>query len=87
MIGGKSFDLNLDRAAQRKPASEWTILGTSVKRLDLPALVSGELEFVHNVRVPGMLHGRVIRPPVVGAKVVAVDESSVRGLPGEFASS
>ena len=84
LIGGKSFDLNLDRAAPRKPASEWTILGTSVKRLDLPALVSGELEFVHDVRVPGMLHGRVIRPPVVGAKLVAVDESSVRGLPGEI---
>ena len=82
LIGGKSFDLILDRAAQRKPAREWTILGTSVKRLDLPALVSGELEFIHNVRVPGMLHGRVIRPPVVGANVVNVDESSVRGLPG-----
>jgi CO/xanthine dehydrogenase Mo-binding subunit len=83
LIGGKSFNLTLDGAAKRKPANEWTILGKSVQRLDLPALVSGEAEFIHNLRVPGMLHGRVIRPPVVGAKLVAVDESSVRDLPGE----
>jgi nicotinate dehydrogenase subunit B len=83
LIGGERFNLTLDRAARRKPASEWTILGTSVKRLDVPALVSGELEFIHNVRVPGMLHGRVIRPPVVGAKLVAVDERSVQDLPGD----
>ena len=82
LVGGKSFNLTLDSNAQRKPPSEWTILGSSVKRLDLPALVSGELEFIHNLRVPDMLHGRVIRPPVVGAKLLAVDESSVRGLPG-----
>ena len=49
---------------------------------DLPALVTGQFEFVHNVRLPGMLHGRVVRPPAVGATVVGVDESSVAGLPG-----
>ena len=37
---------------------------------------------MHNVRVPGMLHGQVVRPPTVGAKVVSVDEGSVRALPG-----
>ena len=41
-----------------------------------------QFEFVHNVRVPGMLHGRVVRPPSPGATVVSVDESSVRDLPG-----
>ncbi len=49
---------------------------------DLPAIVTGRFEFVHNVRVPGMLHGRVVRPPAVGAAVMAVDESSVRDMPG-----
>ena len=43
----------------------------------MPAMVTGQLEYVHNVRVPGMLHGRVVRPPAVGATVVRVDESSV----------
>jgi nicotinate dehydrogenase subunit B len=82
LIGGKTFSIALDGAAPRKPASEWTVLGKSLQRPDLPSLVTGEFEFVHNVRLPGMLHGRVVRPPAVGATVVHVDESSVKDLPG-----
>jgi nicotinate dehydrogenase subunit B len=82
LIGGKKFDIALDKNAKRRPASEWTVLGTPVRRPDIPALVTGRFEFVHNVRVPGMLHGRVVRPPAVGAAVVSVDESSVQNLPG-----
>jgi len=82
LIGGKKFDLTLNPNAKRKPASEWTILGTPVPRLDIPALATGQFEFVHNVRVPGMLHGRVVRPPEVGATLVRVDEASVNTMPG-----
>jgi len=82
LIGGKKFNLTLNRNAKRKPATEWTILGTSVARLDIPALATGRFEFVHNVRVPGMLHGRVVRPPDVGATLVRVDEASVNTMPG-----
>ncbi len=82
LIGGKRFNLRLDPKATRRPASEWTILGTSAKRPDLPAVVTGQFEFVHNVRLPGMLHGQVVRPPAVGATVISVDESSVSEMPG-----
>jgi CO/xanthine dehydrogenase Mo-binding subunit len=82
LVGGKKFNLTINPNAKRKPASEWKILGTSVKRLDIPALATGQFEFVHNVRVPGMLHGRVVRPPEVGATLVRVDESSVNTMPG-----
>jgi nicotinate dehydrogenase subunit B len=82
LIGGKKFDLKLDSNAKRKPASEWTVLGKPVPRPDLPELVTGQFEFVHNVRVPGMLHGMVVRPPAVGATLVSVDEGSVQGMPG-----
>ncbi len=82
LIGGRKFNLALSGTAKRRQPREWTVLGTSVKRLDMPEMVTGQLEFVHNVRVPGMLHGRVVRPPTVGASVVAVDESSVSGMPG-----
>jgi nicotinate dehydrogenase subunit B len=82
LVGGKKFNLSLNPAAKRKPAREWKILGTPVARLDIPALVTGRFEFVHNVRVPGMVHGRVVRPPEVGATFVSVDESSVNGMPG-----
>src|SRR5207253_10867992 len=51
-------------------------------RPDIPAKVTGRHEFVHDVKLPGMLHARVVRPPAVGAKVLAVDEASVAKLPG-----
>lgn len=82
LVGGKKFNLALDRNAKRKPASEWTVLGKPVHRPDIPELVTGEFEFVHNVRVPGMLHGKVVRPPVVGATVMSVDENSVKNVAG-----
>ncbi|HTZ73714.1 MAG TPA: molybdopterin cofactor-binding domain-containing protein [Candidatus Aquilonibacter sp.] len=82
LVGGKKFSLALDSSAPRKPYSEWTILGKPIPRIDIPALATGTFEFVHNVKVPGMLHGKVVRPPVVGATVNRVDESSVAGMPG-----
>jgi nicotinate dehydrogenase subunit B len=82
LVGGKKFNLMLDGNAKRKPPVDWTVLGTPVRRPDLPRLVTGQFEFVHNVRLPGMLHGRVVRPPAVGAKLISVDESSLSGLPG-----
>jgi nicotinate dehydrogenase subunit B len=82
LVGGKKFNISLNSSARRKHPSEWTVLGTAVPRPDLPALVTAQLEFVHDVRVPGMLHGRVIRPPAVGATLVSVDEASIQGMPG-----
>ncbi len=82
LIGGKKFNLTLSATAKRKPASEWTTLGTPAPRLDMPAIATGTFEFVHNVRVPGMVHGCVVRPPAAGATLVGVDDSSVRSLPG-----
>ncbi len=82
LISGKKFNLALDPKAKRKPPNEWTVLGTPAQRPDIPEIVTGQFEFVHNVRVPGMLHGRVVRPPAAGATVMSVDESSVAGMPG-----
>ncbi len=82
LIGSKRFNIPLSPTAKRRPPSQWTILGKPVPSLDRPALMTGQFEFVHNVRVPGMLHGRVVRPPEVGATLAGVDESSVRNIPG-----
>jgi len=82
LIGDRKFNLTLNRNAKRKPHSEWTVLGTPVARVELPAMVTGRFEFVHNVRVPGMLHGRVVRPPSRNATLMSLDEDSVRGMPG-----
>src|SRR5262245_55209038 len=77
LIGGKKFALALNASAKRKPQSEWTVLGKPIPRIEIPAIATAQFEYVHNVRVPGMLHGQVVRPPAVGATVVSVDESSV----------
>ncbi|MEI6669578.1 MAG: molybdopterin cofactor-binding domain-containing protein [Acidobacteriota bacterium] len=82
LIGDKKFTVAIDRAAKRRPAREWTVMGTAVPNLHIPAMATGTFEFVHSVRVPGMVHGRVVRPPAIGATLVNADEASVRGLPG-----
>ncbi len=82
LVGGKKFSLALNVNAKRKPASEWTVLGSSVPRVDMPAMATGQLVYVHNIRMPGMVHGRVVRPPEVGATLVSVDEQSVADVPG-----
>lgn len=82
LIGGRKFSIALDRSAKRRHPREWIVLGKPVPRLDLPAMATGQFEYVHNVRLPGMLHGQVVRPPAVGATLQSVDESSVQGMPG-----
>jgi nicotinate dehydrogenase subunit B len=82
LIGGKKFSIALDPNAPRKAFAEWTILGKPIPRVDIPSLVFSQFEFVHNVKLPGMLHGKVVRPPAVGATVVSVDEASVANMPG-----
>jgi CO/xanthine dehydrogenase Mo-binding subunit len=82
LVAGRQFNMTLSTTAPRKPASAWTVLGQPVLRLDMAAMVAGQFEYVHNVRVSDMLHGRVVRPPAVGATLLAVDETSVRDVPG-----
>jgi nicotinate dehydrogenase subunit B len=82
LLSGRTFGIALNRGAKRKAPSEWTILGKPVPRLEIPAMAAGQFEFVHNVRVPGMLHGQVVRPPGVGAALLGVDETSLRGFSG-----
>jgi CO/xanthine dehydrogenase Mo-binding subunit len=82
LIGGKKFDVQLDPQVSRRHPREWTVLGTSVPRVDMREMATGQFEFVHNVRVPGMLHGCVVRPPSPGATLTSVDESPVRAMPG-----
>lgn len=82
LIGAKRFNLALNPAAKRTQPSQWTVLGKPVPSMDIRELATGRFEFVHNLQVPGMVHGRVVRPPALGCVVLNVDESSVRGLPG-----
>lgn len=82
LIGGKKINLRIDPRAVPKDPATYTVLGKSAPRLDIPGKAAGSFEYIHNVRVPGMLHAKVVRPPAVGAHLVRVDESSVASLPG-----
>ncbi|MEA2837206.1 MAG: nicotinate dehydrogenase subunit [Bradyrhizobium sp.] len=90
LIAPDTIRLELADEVLVKAVDAYTIVGQSVPRVDVPAKATGELVYVHDVRVPGMLHGRVVRPPYagvdagdfVGASLIAVDETSVRDIPG-----
>jgi len=82
LIGDREFKLKVDKSAPLKNPGEYTVVGTSVPRVDIPAKVTGEWTYMHDVRVPGMLHARVVRPPAIGAELQSVDESSVSGIKG-----
>jgi CO/xanthine dehydrogenase Mo-binding subunit len=82
LIGNKHFNLPLSATAKRRSAPDWTVLGKPIPSLDRTALMTGQFEFVHHVRIPGMLHGRVVRPPEMGATLLQVDDQSVRSVPG-----
>lgn len=90
LLAGEHVELTLADDVVTKPVEQYRVVGRSAARVDIPAKATGELTFVHDVRVPGMLHGRVVRPPYagrdsgdfVGTSLIAVDESSVAGIDG-----
>jgi len=82
LIGGRRFDLKLDPKAPLKHPASYTIVGKSLPRPDVPAKCTGSNIYVHDFSVPGMQHARVIRPPAIGATLIAVDESSIKDLAG-----
>lgn len=89
-IGARHVELKLDLATPLKPAAEHRVIGTAAPRIDIPAKATGGAVYVHDLRLDGMLHGRVIRPPYagldagefVGNTLEAVDESSIAHIPG-----
>jgi CO/xanthine dehydrogenase Mo-binding subunit len=93
LLGGKLFNVTLPTTslapgvAPAKPVAQYTMVGTRVPRVDIPDKITGAFTYMQNVRIPDMLHGRVVRPRGqaaygTGAPVLAVDESSIRKIPG-----
>ena len=94
MIGGKYFNVLLDwnkqygnplyapGKAQPKNPKDHKIVGQPIKREDVAPKVFAQEDFVTDVKVPGMVHGRMIRPAIAGAVPVKVDESSIKDIPG-----
>lgn len=79
---GKAFKMKVAPKAKLKDAADYTVVGKSVRRKDIPAKMLATYTYIQDVKVEGMLHGRVVRPYGVGAKLVSVNESAVKDIPG-----
>lgn len=94
LIGGRWFDAEVEwngrygnglavkTVAKPKDPKDYKVYGTSPPRRDVEAKILGTGDFVTDIKVPGMVHARMVMPPVAGAVPVAVDESSIKDIPG-----
>ena len=94
LIGGRYFNVQLDwnkqwgntlyapGKAQPKPHTAHKIVGQPIKREDVAPKVFAQEDYCTDIKVPGMVHGRMIRPPVAGAVPVKIDDSAVTDIPG-----
>jgi nicotinate dehydrogenase subunit B len=81
LVGGKRLSIAVDTKAPLRDPKTYTIVGKPLLRPDVPAKCTGKHTYVQDYSVPNMLHGRVIRPPAIGAKLVSIDESSIKAIP------
>ncbi len=82
LMGGKTFNMEVGGDAPLKDTKSYSIVGTSTPREDIPGKVAGRPSFIHDLRLPGMLHGRLVRPPSPAAEFVSMDEKSIATIPG-----
>ncbi|WP_285425749.1 molybdopterin cofactor-binding domain-containing protein [Pseudomonas sp. efr-133-TYG-103a] len=83
-------ELRISGNAPLKRQEDYKLVGQGAARVDIPGKATGELTYVHDMRLPDMLHGRVVRPPYaghdtgdfVGNSLLEVDESSIAHIPG-----
>ena len=81
ILEGKRLALKVDPKAPLKAPAAYRVVGEPLPRPDLPAKCTGLHVYMHDFKLAGMLHGRAIRPPAVGAKLLAFDEASLAGIP------
>ncbi|HET9652306.1 MAG TPA: molybdopterin cofactor-binding domain-containing protein [Usitatibacter sp.] len=82
LVAGRSLHVQAQPQSRFADRGEHRYIGRPVPRVDIPAKVAGEVAYVHDVRLPGMLHARVVRPPSYGAKLVEVDTRGAAAIPG-----
>jgi nicotinate dehydrogenase subunit B len=82
LVQGQRFNLPVNAKAVPNDPSTWKVLGKSVPRVDIPAKAKGTFPYVQKVRVSGMLHGKVVRPPALGAHYRNHNPAALSGLAG-----
>jgi isoquinoline 1-oxidoreductase len=79
---GQKITRKLEGKVVTKSVSEFTVMGKPAKRVDAVAKVTGKAQYAGDVRVPGMLYARILRPPAHGATLKNVDTSAAQRMPG-----
>ena len=82
LAGDVSLDHDANAGATAKIVAKRTVAGHSVQRVDIPDKVFARPRFIHDCPLPDLLHGRVLRPDISGAKLIALDETATRAVPG-----
>jgi len=82
LLGGRQLAMKLNPAAPLKDPKDFTIVGTPVPRLDIPAKIFGQFEFVQDIKRPGMLHARVVHPAGIKATLLSFSDGACRKIPG-----
>lgn len=81
LVGGKRLEWQVDPKAPLQDPLKYSVVGKPLLRPDVPGKCTGTRTYLQDLQVPGMLHGRVIHPPAMGATLVSVDETSIRNIP------
>lgn len=84
-VSGTDLHRHAQPGQPTKDPASFVIMGQPYPRLDIPGKVTGGASYVQDMRLPGMIHGRVVRPPSYGATLASVDLDHVRSLPGVVA--
>ena len=82
LVDGQPLALKVDDKAPLKKAADYRVVGQSIRRVDIPAKLTGEFPYMQDFRLPGMLHARVLRPDDLGASLLSFDDSAAKKVAG-----
>jgi CO/xanthine dehydrogenase Mo-binding subunit len=82
LVAADMLHLEAQPKSKLKDPATFKVMGQSVPRVDIPAKVTGGAAYVQDMRLPGMVHARVVRPPSYGAQLTECDASAIEKLPG-----
>jgi nicotinate dehydrogenase subunit B len=82
LVAGKSLHVEAKPASRSIEPRNYRVVNRSIPRVDIPAKLAGDAAYVHDMRLPGMVHARVVRPPSYGAKLASLDSASVEAMRG-----
>ncbi|MEA2991217.1 MAG: nicotinate dehydrogenase subunit [Alphaproteobacteria bacterium] len=82
LVANNVLHVNAEPKSKLKDFKTYTLVGQSMPRIDIPGKVTGAATYVQDIRLPGMVHARVVRPPSMGARLRSLDAAQVEKMPG-----